>query len=547
MKVKIIMLVIIMICVTSVFGVAQIDRKYEPIVLKGDTLSAFLLEQIEHLYLFRYDGNQDSWQMIPFQFDEVNPDVNDSLKYFEPEDSLGGLLDADDELVFMAADLGDKADQDTWVADTDTFRIEIAFFDSLKNVSGYVYLYYSETMTEPIPDTYKIHYDSSADEIMTAHYRAGFNNTGQLADVAIDPDIGGSGTDIFDRTKIRGIGSFFVLPIFLNEDNFQQRLAYVKHGKVRIIRNMVGNFVFGLLNLTEKFTQTSFFYPWHGSFVLVEIPIKDVKDVGAEIDVFRVSWDFNENATGMRFYSEGNPDGLVIDGVEDSSVVTDCHSGELNWTMGTGQQGTMLNVFHVPSLGDNIQFYYHEDKTSGTTGDPMIQRDTGDKMSFGDNGLLLYGNIQNYITEETTLDVRYHNFFLPPDFSPDSASAILQQLNSPLGFQTKLEKYTRPSFVEREPATEPVNITLVKNYPNPFNASTMIEFHLEKTSHVTLKIYDALGRLVNTIVDANFSSGIHQINWDGKNSEGDALASGLYFYKLTTDYEWIMRKSLLIR
>lgn len=73
---------------------------------------------------------------------------------------------------------------------------------------------------------------------------------------------------------------------------------------------------------------------------------------------------------------------------------------------------------------------------------------------------------------------------------------------------------------------------LQQNYPNPFNPSTTIKFSLPVRAHVTLKIINLLGQEVATIMDSQQNAGDVQIVWDGKNADGNLVASGIYFYQL---------------
>ncbi|MFX0141921.1 MAG: T9SS type A sorting domain-containing protein, partial [Candidatus Hodarchaeota archaeon] len=530
---------------------AQINRPYEPIVIVGDTLVEFLNYEIEYLYLYTYDDNEDNWTMVPFQIDEVNPAVDDSVKYFIPEDSLRGLFDADDELVFMAGDLGDKADASQWVNASDTIRYEIEFTDPIDGKMGYVYLYYSVPITDTIPNTYDMAYDDVNDRVHSVNYELGFierdsddpNTTGQLNDVIIK---NGSGEDIFDRLKIRAIGSWWVFPIYFDEETIKASYGYAKQGPVRIIRNMVGHFIYELLNIDEIFTQTSFFYPWSGSFNLIDIPIGDVKEAGGEVDELRVSWDFNKNAKGVNFYSENNMNGFQIDGMIDVIDPT-CFPDKLNWTMGTGDQGTMFNAFYIPPFGDNIGLYYHE-ATNGSVGDNSnLSSDTGDDSSFGDNGFFLYENIENYITNKTKFSIIYYNFFLPPHFDPNSASMLYKQLRTPLVLTTKTQKYMPPTKVAHNEYSVPLEFLLAQNYPNPFNSSTTISFKLPKRTHISLRVYDSLGRLVNILVDHPLPEGLHKYVWGGKDNAGKPVTTGIYFYKLSNENLNITKKLLLIK
>lgn len=75
---------------------------------------------------------------------------------------------------------------------------------------------------------------------------------------------------------------------------------------------------------------------------------------------------------------------------------------------------------------------------------------------------------------------------------------------------------------------------LLNAYPNPFNPATTIGFTLEKPEKVDLAVYDMLGRRIRELSSEELTAGLHQILWDGTNSRGDAVASGVYFTRLVT-------------
>lgn len=81
-------------------------------------------------------------------------------------------------------------------------------------------------------------------------------------------------------------------------------------------------------------------------------------------------------------------------------------------------------------------------------------------------------------------------------------------------------------------AAIPTAFALHPNYPNPFNPVTNIAFGLPVDSKVSLKIYNIAGQLVRTLVNETMSAGNHTVTWDGANSSGEKVASGIYFYKL---------------
>jgi photosystem II stability/assembly factor-like uncharacterized protein len=74
----------------------------------------------------------------------------------------------------------------------------------------------------------------------------------------------------------------------------------------------------------------------------------------------------------------------------------------------------------------------------------------------------------------------------------------------------------------------PNDFTLFQNYPNPFNPSTTISFSIPEASYVSLKIFNALGEEIETLVAKELSAGNYQYEWNAKN-----LTSGIYFYTLT--------------
>ena len=76
-------------------------------------------------------------------------------------------------------------------------------------------------------------------------------------------------------------------------------------------------------------------------------------------------------------------------------------------------------------------------------------------------------------------------------------------------------------------------IKLMNNYPNPFNPSTAIKFYLPKNETVTIKIYDVLGKVVKTLVNNQTDAGYHIVYWNGKDSFGKSVASGMYIYRLS--------------
>jgi DNA/RNA endonuclease YhcR with UshA esterase domain len=79
----------------------------------------------------------------------------------------------------------------------------------------------------------------------------------------------------------------------------------------------------------------------------------------------------------------------------------------------------------------------------------------------------------------------------------------------------------------------PTAFELQQNYPNPFNPSTTIRFALPSQAMVTLRVYDALGREIHTLLDEQRGAGYYEVQWQGTTAGGSRVASGVYFYRLT--------------
>jgi len=93
----------------------------------------------------------------------------------------------------------------------------------------------------------------------------------------------------------------------------------------------------------------------------------------------------------------------------------------------------------------------------------------------------------------------------------------------------------------------PEKLTLDQNYPNPFNPSTALSFGLPQKSRVSIEIFDLLGRKITILMDKELEAGSHSIVWEGKDSNGNPVSSGIYFYRLTTDYGFRQAKMTLLK
>ncbi|HEX5130928.1 MAG TPA: C25 family cysteine peptidase [Candidatus Krumholzibacteria bacterium] len=101
----------------------------------------------------------------------------------------------------------------------------------------------------------------------------------------------------------------------------------------------------------------------------------------------------------------------------------------------------------------------------------------------------------------------------------------------------------------RDGGPRPLALSLAQNYPNPFNPTTTIDFTLPagKAIPTTLIVYDVRGARVRTLVDGSLPGGQHHARWDGRNSAGSPVGSGVYFYRLAAGNRTETRKMVLLK
>lgn|GEM_PF-657073 len=98
----------------------------------------------------------------------------------------------------------------------------------------------------------------------------------------------------------------------------------------------------------------------------------------------------------------------------------------------------------------------------------------------------------------------------------------------------------------------PRAFVLGQNYPNPFNPSTIIPVQIStgengKIEHVRLSVFDLRGREVRNLIDRPLETGSYQVHWDGRDSAGRSMSSGVYMYRLERNGEAATQKMILTR
>jgi pimeloyl-ACP methyl ester carboxylesterase len=321
------------------------DRELEPVILTGRAVAALTSLPADELIVYAHSGG--GWTQIPFQVDEVTA----AGAYTTTED---GLLDANDEIVFMARDLGDRAPPN--VSPTAKLPIspgwyEIEVIDPLSpTLKGWAYLVHSSVLTPSVTADY-VDFAPAFHRINAADYGLGFGVTHTGMDYLT---LGSGGMEILDRTKTRlDCGIPFICPI-TEETMSPLPDDLIKDGPVRVIARGGQVLAYGSM---ARWSST-YDVPW---FLWGSV---------------RISTDFNEAATGAVYYSAVVTEGVTVDGITDTIP-----TGHLSawWQLST-DTGTLIHVADTSSIG-GIQSNYYVDNAEWDASD------TGDRRHYGDTGV----------------------------------------------------------------------------------------------------------------------------------------------------------------
>lgn len=515
-----------------------LDRDLESVWLRGEDLLEFTAAPISTannvLFLYAYRANEQKWQQIPFQFAEIGTTViedDTASGFLIPDD---GLLDEDDVLVFMAVDAGDKAN-DSWIdneASKAFSRYELEIRDSQDpSKKAWSYLYHSSTDTIPPNQVDYVKYISgpgstpAADTIVGQTYKIAHAANGITNYLSFPPESGGTDMDILQKQEIRIKTS---LGITLNEtDNFKAKSVEVIDGNILVIRRIIFDIFLGALDLFTDQGVEMFFNGFSFDNPL-NFVIPDLLPLNITINEIRQSFNLNENAIGMNFFSANNAN-VPVDGnpdtIDDSVFL---FPEGVNRLLFTGPQGVFVSNFNVPPLGDIQQLFYKDNSNSGFYGNAGFILKGADIEGEAPLGLemLFPGSINSGAESDFT--------------NPAIFSLELESTPQTYGEVTSVETITDGSGV-------PESFALLQNFPNPFNPETSIRFSLPKHSYVKVTIYNLLGQKIRQLVTQRYAAGEHVVKWDGRDGFRANVNSGIYLYKIKAGDFTAIRKMILVK
>ena len=491
-------------------------RDYEPIVMKGSNFPAFLGQPVSHIFAYSYDAGNDQWTQIPIQIDECDDSTHIWIS------SPNNVLDQNDEIVFMARDMGDVADDPSiWINDDDSKnydRFEISATDPTdSDVTKYVYIYLSSTVTDESGQYMQFEDTPTADLQYTVNgisYTEKHNENGLPQFWAVTDALDGNNTNILDRQKIRVYATILTFLDFnITEDDLNGD-AVIEHltGNVRVASRV--RFQSEYYESPVYISFQTFYYPY-------SITYKNAQDIfaddGIRVRLLRQSFDLNSAASGMTFHNNENSN-IPIDGspTPDDTMSTDIvFSPELNWQMVAGTPGSVIILTELESMGTS-SLYFYDDNSSGETADTTVE--TGDGQSWGDSGILIKGNVLDDL-----FGFSYTSYFLSPNQQVDAGLNYTDKKKNPLEISVS-QNAVPVELTTFEATTDQNNVTLKWITATETN-NLGFEIQRRKKNANTWKILDFVKGHGTTATPHSYS--YHDNN----------LQAGTYLYRLKqTDY-----------
>jgi hypothetical protein len=542
---KIIFVILALFC--SGFGQTKtLDRKYVPILIKGSQIPRVNL-LIQEWKAYRFQADQNSWTLVPFQVDEVDSEG----KYNKEKD---GIIDTNDELLIMPEDLGDRAAVGDWLNDAGTRkeqRIELAFIDAQTiDKKGWLYLY-RNVSSDQVPIGFHSYVSAptgtAADTAKTFSYTIGHNRDGWIDFVSfpVAPK-----KNMVDRLKLRFAGETMTAGLgkyVCSEDTLNNGSSSYHPGLVRAFHDQ--RTLFTIPKLWPKPINADYqleYYPYSFRIGVSGIKVDPLLLALAGLKSIRQSLDLSAQAAGGKFYSPSNLEGVAIDGSTDNVATAISQTSGAQWLLASGPWGTVLMILELPQINKSITKVYYRDDQAGGTADGSS--DTGDKASYGDMGLWVYTLASALVTDRINIDFNCY-FINEPDHDAQFAQEIFAWDQN-----TPTLEYREQTFVATRVGQEfstPDKFSLMPGYPNPFNPEQSVwQAQLQApgwNADFEAVVYNLLGQRIAVLTAASGVTKTIEIRWNGRDLSGLLAPAGLYFLRVQVDNRSFLQRIVVTR
>lgn len=411
--------------------IKTIQRVDDPVVMESRVLTALLKSPLDRLALMVRTG--EVWAPIPFQIDEKKPDGSYAF-------TLGPLagpdpdptLDANDELVFMVKDTGDRVEDQKWPEAAEAV-MEIEVSDPKNGQKGWAYLVrFSGPAPRSQDDYIRVETDQARNyrKVITYEYVMGGPLNVLYPDHMSARELpnGRPGVDVLDRLKMRGE---FVLPLGLSIPLIMDEMTKSKDkglidGPVRVLSLAEGYLELAKhIKIKGEGYSLITYYVNHMIWPMVmELPMARL----LKIENFHGYLDFNQNVFGSCNFSAANPyhEGVVFDGrMGEAEKKLDTETN-IDWNAGFGPQGAIIHrLYFEPRQAVSKQLHYFID--DATMKDPPEDF----PGVFGAGYHLVFP--EELLPQSTV----YQYYYFLSRLRPEEVSRILDILDHPVEVRVK--------------------------------------------------------------------------------------------------------------
>jgi len=297
-----------------------LDRRFDPVVVRGDLLDNLHDLRIDNFRLYAWSDKQ--FVVIPFQVDERDPEGEYVFTggKFAGADEDNGLFDHNDELVFMAKDMGAQAPKAVW-SGRGHKGAEVVVSDPIDaSKKGWAYFIHFSKNPPPLSKENYVDYFPEEEVVRATYYHLGYAKGAPLyTDLSIPKEVGGNGEDFFDRIKIRiKVKTLFnLISVKKTEEDFIAETVGWKDGPVRVLRNVQTRFRI-LFNLASPSIFSVSEYYAHFMYTPLQITIPfNLKWAFHSFGISDWNWFFYADFPGLKngiAYTNRNRQGHVFTG-----------------------------------------------------------------------------------------------------------------------------------------------------------------------------------------------------------------------------------------
>ncbi len=450
-------------------------RTYNPVMLPAASIAELQGSAVDLIRLYSYNIDLDQWLSVPFQIDEKDG----GWSYFK---ACNGILDGNDEIVFMAADAGDKARSDQWpqaMLYQGAQRWAVELKDNLETETAWLYLYVSSTL--PLSGESYISYDADLDQIDTEYYRAIHMDSGFQESLELKYADGSMSPDIMDRQKLRlkiriDLGPLGSKTITLREE-MDERVEILFGASIRITVKKIdvkaapsqvlrlnrqlaldihahGSFVGYTMNFRDTLRFSTAYYPAYTEWRADDLNIPQISE--GDVREMRLSFDLSSSASGMVMQNDNNAN-IRVDALPDEDFDHSLEWPGSNWylmhanpddadaVLDTASIVGIINVTGEP-LGTEQNLYYKDIFFNAN--------DSADRVSFGETGLQILGNDITGL-----LDFYGGTYFLPKNLDIEQARSLVIRHNTPVDVIYVQEEYVNLQWVTVD--TQPSGLDVI--------------------------------------------------------------------------------------